>query len=54
MGILAVIIIFQPELRRALELGRGSLFSRTGTHEDDEPEMVATAIAKAKEYMGKT
>ena len=38
-GFLAVIIIFQPELRRALEqLGRGSLFSRTGTHEDDEPE----------------
>ena len=28
-GFLAVIIIFQPELRRALEqLGRGSLFSR--------------------------
>ena len=54
MGILAVIIIFQPELRRALEqLGRGSLFSRVGTHEDDEPEMVATAIAKATEYMGK-
>ena len=53
-GFLAVIIIFQPELRRALEqLGRGSLFSRTGTHEDDEPEMVATAIAKATEYMGK-
>lgn len=53
-GFLAVIIIFQPELRRALEqLGRGSLFSRVGTHEDDEPEMVATAIAKATEYMGK-
>ena len=34
-------------------LGRGSLFSRVGTHEDDEPEMVATAIAKATEYMGK-
>ena len=41
-------------MRRALErLGRGSLFSRVGTHEDDEPEMVATAIAKATEYMGK-
>ena len=54
MGIFSRYYYFQPELRRALEqLGRGSLFSRTGTHEDDEPEMVATAIAKATEYMGK-
>ena len=31
-GFLAIIIIFQPELRRALEqLGRGRLFSRTGS-----------------------
>ncbi len=30
-GFLAIIIIFQPELRRALEqLGRGKFFSRTG------------------------
>lgn len=35
-GVLAVIIIFQPELRRALEqLGRGKLF-RTGTLEEDK------------------
>ena len=31
-GVLAVIIIFQPELRRALEqLGRGKLFSRSSS-----------------------
>lgn len=31
-GFLAVIVIFQPELRRALEqLGRGSLFKRSST-----------------------
>jgi diadenylate cyclase len=36
-GVLALIIIFQPELRRALEqLGRGTLFSRTTTEEDQE------------------
>lgn len=53
-GFLAVIIIFQPEIRRALEqLGRGSLFSRVGGYEEDEPEIVATAVAKATEYMGK-
>src|SRR4051794_35270583 len=35
-GVLAVIIIFQPELRRALEqLGRGALFSRTTQTETD-------------------
>jgi diadenylate cyclase len=31
-GLLGIIVIFQPELRRALEqLGRGTLFSRSGT-----------------------
>ncbi|PGY00860.1 TIGR00159 family protein [Bacillus cereus] len=53
-GFLAVIIIFQPELRRALEqLGRGSLFSRAIGQEEEEYEMVANAVAKATEYMGK-
>src|SRR4051794_10003323 len=36
-GVLAVIIIFQPELRRALEqLGRGKLFSRSSTEENND------------------
>ncbi|MDM5152976.1 diadenylate cyclase CdaA [Bacillus sp. DX1.1] len=53
-GFLAIIIIFQPELRRALEqLGRGSLFSRGIGQEEDEHETVANAVAKATEYMGK-
>ncbi|EEL52470.1 MULTISPECIES: diadenylate cyclase CdaA [Bacillus cereus group] len=53
-GFLAIIIIFQPELRRALEqLGRGSLFSRGIGQEEEEHEMVASAVAKATEYMGK-
>ncbi|MEN1938394.1 diadenylate cyclase CdaA [Paenibacillus sp. 102] len=53
-GFLAIIIIFQPELRRALEqLGRGSLFSRGIGQEEEEHEIVANAVAKATEYMGK-
>ncbi|MBO9608026.1 MAG: diadenylate cyclase CdaA [Paenibacillaceae bacterium] len=36
-GVLAVIIIFQPELRRALEqLGRGKLFTRQTNEEDQD------------------
>jgi diadenylate cyclase len=37
-GFLAIIIIFQPELRRALEqLGRGRFFSRSSTQDDEDP-----------------
>lgn len=37
IGLIALIIIFQPELRRALEqLGRGKIFSRTNGEEDQE------------------
>lgn len=53
-GFLAIIIIFQPELRRALEqIGRGSLFSRSGMQEETEKESVVNAIVKATEYMAK-
>jgi diadenylate cyclase len=53
-GFLAIIIIFQPELRRALEqLGRGKFFSRTNGQEDDEREKGVEAIVKATDYMAK-
>ncbi|WP_044894239.1 diadenylate cyclase CdaA [Bacillus alveayuensis] len=53
-GFLAIIIIFQPELRRALEqLGRGRIFSRSTNHEDDEQLKMIEAIVKATEYMAK-
>lgn len=52
-GLLAIIIIFQPELRRALEqLGRGRLFSRTPPEVEKKQETV-DAILKATEYMAK-
>ena len=53
-GFLAIIIIFQPEFRRALEqLGRGRLFARAASQEDDGQTNMTEAIAKAVEYMAK-
>lgn len=53
-GVVAFVIIFQPELRRALDqLGRGRFFSRTGNKEDEEQEKIVESIAKATDYMAK-
>jgi len=53
-GFLAIIIIFQPELRRALEqLGRGRLFARTNIQEEEERERLVDAIMKSVSYMAK-
>lgn len=53
-GFLAVIIIFQPELRRALEqLGRGKFFSRSSSPDDDGQEKTVESIIKAADYMAK-
>lgn len=53
-GFLAIIIIFQPELRRALEqLGRGKFFARTASQEDEEQSKVIESVVKATEYMAK-
>ncbi|SEN91057.1 diadenylate cyclase [Mesobacillus persicus] len=53
-GFLAIIIIFQPEFRRALEqLGRGRLFSRTASSEEENEGKMVEAIIKATDYMAK-
>ncbi|MCM3571064.1 diadenylate cyclase CdaA [Neobacillus mesonae] len=53
-GFLAIIIIFQPELRRALEqLGRGKFFSRSSGPVDEGQERTVEAILKASDYMAK-
>lgn len=53
-GVLAIIIIFQPELRRALEqLGRGKLFARTAIQEEEDQDKLVEAIMKATAYMAK-
>ncbi|PAQ15698.1 diadenylate cyclase CdaA [Bacillus sp. FJAT-42315] len=53
-GFLAVIIIFQPEVRRALEqLGRGRFFSRTISQEDEDQLNMIDALVKSVGYMAK-
>lgn len=53
-GFLAVIIIFQPELRRALEqLGRGKLFARSNLQEEEEQARLISAMSKSVSYMAK-
>ncbi|MFD2706309.1 diadenylate cyclase CdaA [Salibacterium lacus] len=53
-GLLAIIIIFQPELRRALEqLGRGRIFGRTATPEEENDLKTVEAIMKSVKYMAK-
>jgi len=53
-GVLAIIIIFQPELRRALEqLGRGRFFSRSIHHEEEVVIRTVTEIVEAFRYLSK-
>lgn len=53
-GFLGIIILFQPELRRALEqLGRGSFFSRNVVSEQDKVNRTIQAIVKSCNYMAK-
>ncbi len=53
-GFLVIIILFQPELRRALEqLGRGSIFTRSGKSEEEVMEKTINSIVTSCEYMAK-
>lgn len=53
-GFLSVIILFQPEIRRALEqLGRGSIFTRGGKSEEEVIEQTIEAIVESCAYMAK-
>ena len=53
-GVLALIVIFQPEIRRALEqLGRGNFLKRyTNTYSRDEEKLIQS-VSKAVQYMAK-
>ncbi|MBP2002373.1 diadenylate cyclase [Paenibacillus shirakamiensis] len=52
-GVLAVFIIFQPELRRALEqLGRGKLFGRSMADEEEFTRQIGEII-KAVNYLAR-
>lgn len=53
-GFLAIIVIFQPELRRALEqLGRGSLFKRNAANLKMSQAKLTDAMVKSIQYMAK-
>jgi len=52
-AVIAMVIIFQPEIRRGLEhLGRGSMFVRGKRQNEDEEQMIK-ALDKAIQYMSK-
>ncbi|KHF31827.1 DNA integrity scanning protein DisA [Paenibacillus sp. P1XP2] len=52
-GIFAIFIIFQPELRRALEqLGRGKIFGRSSA-EDEEFNKLIGEVIKAVNYLAR-
>ncbi|WP_291291623.1 diadenylate cyclase CdaA [Enterococcus sp.] len=52
-GVIAAIVIFQPEIRRGLEhLGRSSLFKTTKS-EKHEDEVMVQSLDKAIQYMAK-
>nr|WP_106781762.1 diadenylate cyclase CdaA [Lysinibacillus timonensis] len=53
-GFLAIIIIFTPEIRRALEqLGRGKIFQRSTSQLEDEQSRLVEVMKKAVSYMAK-
>ncbi|KRN94784.1 diadenylate cyclase CdaA [Pediococcus stilesii] len=52
-GVIAMVIIFQPEIRRGLEhLGRGSIFSKNHSRKEAEEKLIQ-ALDKAIQYMSK-
>lgn len=53
-GLIVIIILFQPELRRALEqLGRGNIFGRSARSEEEIIEQSIEAIIQSCNYMAK-
>ncbi|KRM57260.1 diadenylate cyclase CdaA [Ligilactobacillus animalis] len=53
-GIIAIIVIFQPEIRRGLEhLGRGSLFANYNKKENEAEIKLVDALDQAIQYMSK-
>lgn len=54
LGVLAILIIFQPELRRALEhLGSGRFFLRGSSGDDQVDVQSISEVVRASQYMAK-
>ncbi len=55
VGMLALVVLFQPELRRALEkLGRSKFINISGDVDKDDAKRIVTEISKAVESMSAT
>ena len=55
VGMIAIVVLFQPELRRALEkLGRAKLVRFVGDMDKDEAKNMVVEIAKAIEAMSQS
>lgn len=55
VGMLALVVLFQPELRRALEkLGRSKFINISGDVDKDDAKRIVTEISKAIESMSAT
>src|SRR5690625_7433396 len=53
-GFLAVTILFQPELRRALgQLGRGNIFARSSRSEEEKIAETIDAVIEYVKYIAK-
>lgn len=53
-GVIALVIVFQPEIRRGLEhLGRGSILQRASQDENRIAERMINELDKAIQYMAK-
>ncbi|KRN27675.1 disA bacterial checkpoint controller nucleotide-binding family protein [Lactobacillus selangorensis] len=53
-GVIALVVIFQPEIRRGLEhIGRGSLFARSGQKKVAQQKQLVNSLDKAIQYMSK-
>lgn len=54
VGVVAIIVIFQPELRRALEqIGRGKLFVRGSLEEESDIHLRINEVIKATNYLSR-
>ncbi|BAP86157.1 membrane protein [Paucilactobacillus hokkaidonensis JCM 18461] len=52
-GVIAIVVIFQPEIRRGLEhIGRGTVFTRN-QRENEQEEALVSQLDQALQYMSK-
>jgi diadenylate cyclase len=54
VGVIALLIVFQPELRRALEqIGRGQLFDRLFLRDEKDPSILINEVVRSVQNMAR-